>query len=110
MKFMVKRQSDYRSKPCEEAKKEQYVRIESIPWTTPYEDGWFDTDFWFNEGYNHRKEGDRLVREMVEEAWFVEFGSLEEFVQFKNKYGELILTTSPENEEINLIEIQDVKE
>ena len=40
-------------------------------------------------------------------GWFIDINTLEELINFKNKYGELVLQNSIYNEDIIVIEIYD---
>lgn len=108
---MVERISSYGDDevaPCEEAYKKEYIR-KDVRTFGSFEQ--FDNKFRVNfkdSGKNHRiNEEGFIEREFDEEGWFVEVDSLEELMEFKDKYGTLVLIDSLWNYEIPMIEIYD---
>jgi hypothetical protein len=116
MKFRVSRTSDWHNeKPCKEAKKEPYTRVDmrtARPEDIPAHKG-EDPAWWFSEGTNHREvKGPRggfqgIARDFDDEDWFVEIGTLDELVKFTDKYGSIVLTWFHYNPDIREIEIYD---
>lgn len=87
---------DYRSvKTLKEAKQERYSH-----WAND----------WFKHGENHREEKGMVVRDLIKRDHYrreVEINSLEELIKFKEKYGEIIITTGSYEEYPHQIEIYD---
>lgn len=51
---------------------------------------------WYEEGYNHRVENGRIVRDMEPQfAWYIEIGSLKQLVNLMQEHGEIILRETP---------------
>lgn len=65
MKFKAKRTSDWDKKPCKEAIKETYIRIDDRttddPAKIPAAHG--ESNWWYEEGKNHRIEHGRIMRD-----------------------------------------------
>jgi hypothetical protein len=109
VEFMVSRTSLWIDvKPCEEAVKKSYTKIDERPVDSPanLKIG-PDRVHWYTEGFNHRVEDGHIKRDFEAEAWFVEINSLEELIAFQNKYGDLVLQKSYDNPSILKIEIYD---
>lgn len=116
MKYKVSRTSGScmdEKQPCEEAFQEPYTYIE-VRAVKSFEE--FDKLFaedegkWMSEGKNHcvNKEG-YIQREYhnYDNGWFIEVNSLEDLMNFNEKYGDIILRKCWDNENINEIEIYD---
>ena len=98
MKFTVRRASvwDDKEAPCEEAKYDSIVRVETRTCLSPEE---FDERFakregkWFSIGTNHRtNERGWIVRDngMID-VWSVEINTFEELMDFCDKYGDVVI-------------------
>lgn len=114
MKFKVSRTSIWDDrKPCEEAVKETYTRVE-VRTLGSFEE--FDKKFgkiegnWLSKGINHciNQQG-YIQREFPNDAvgWFVEINTLDELLHFQQKYGDIILTKDYNNPEVLELEIYD---
>lgn len=114
MKFIISRTSIYSSEksPCEEAKRDSVVRVETRSLLTPEE---FDERFakiegeWFSVGTNHRKnEVGYITRDNgTIDVWSVEINNLDELMEFCNKYGDVIIQNCMWNKTYKEIEIYD---
>ena len=111
MKFVVKRSSGF-NPPCEEAKRESIVRIETYRYTSPEEYDkayrWLNKQ-WFSEGTNHRINKHGLIARdngMVE-VWTVEINTLEDLMEFYDKYGSIIIDTYFWSDDTHMLEIYD---
>lgn len=114
MKFVVRRTSEWNDKvsPCEEAKRDSIVRVETRACLSPEE---FDERFakregkWLSVGTNHRvNEKGWIVRDNgLIDVWSVEVNTLDELVEFYNKYGRLVIEDCMWNEAYKEIEIYD---
>lgn len=112
MKFMVRRSSDIleRRVPCEEARKEKYIRMDVRNASKPENISAYkgqDPAWWYSEGTNHRVVNRRIVRDFEDEAWFIELDTLEDLLNFKKKYGPLVIEQCSHNSAITVIEIYD---
>lgn len=97
MKFKVTRTSRFDGKPCAEAVKEPYTRVDARTAAAPelvsaYRDK--PTDWWFGEGRNHRVERGHMKRDFDAEGWFIEIPDLSALMAFRDKYGQLIIGTA----------------
>lgn len=94
-KFRIRRASNHYSgiQPCEEAKQKKYFHMNwktsDDPAKVPFYKG--ETDWWYNEGTNHRVEDGVIVRDMERDGWFVEFNNLDELLAFVNREDEIII-------------------
>lgn len=114
MKFKVRRTSLWdNEKPCKEAFQETYSRIE-VRTLRSFEE--FDEKFgeregsWLLKGINHCiNEMGYIQREFPdgEVGWFVEINTLEELLNFREKYGNIVITKAWENPSILELEIYD---
>lgn len=100
MKFIVTKKNvslTETNKPCEEAKEEALTALDyrTVP-TLKEAEGkiWFKD--WYNSGINHREENGMIVCEKKEKVlkWIVEFNTLEEFIAFQSKYGDILISDS----------------
>jgi hypothetical protein len=116
MKVMIKRTSEWDDeiKPCGEAFKENYTRIDERSFDEPVKIPFYNgnkeraENDWYGSGRNHRTENGRIKRDFDDVAWFIEINSLEELFDFVNKYKEkIVFGTSYDNKEIFEIEIYD---
>lgn len=98
MKFTIRRASvwDDEKSPCEEAKRDSIVRVETRTCMSPEE---FDKRFgevegkWLSVGENHRvNEKGWIVRDngMID-VWSVEISTFNELINFCDKYGDLVI-------------------
>lgn len=114
MKFVVRRTSEWDDEvsPCKEAKRDSVVRVETRTCLSPEE---FDKRFakqegkWFSVGTNHRvNEKGLIVRDNgLIDVWSIELNSLEELVDFVDKYGEIVVGVDWHNQDYKAIEIYD---
>lgn len=95
--FRVSRVSNYFGdsiQPCGESEQRKYFHID---WRTtddpakilPYKG---ETDWWYNEGTNHRVENGQIARDLEWKGWFVEFNDLDDLLKFANREGRIIIT------------------
>ena len=114
MKFTVSRASEWNDNnaPCEEAKRDSIVRVETRTLCSPEE---FDEKFarregkWLSVGTNHRINKDGYITRdngMVE-VWTVEINTLEELMEFYDKYGSIIIHTFFWSDDVHMLEIYD---
>ena len=111
MKFLVTRTSLWPdAKPCEEAIKEPYVRVDERTVNAPDKIPAYigkSTDWWYEGGRNHRVEHGHIMRDFDDEAWFVEINSLEELLKFRAKYGSVVIESLYNNHALLHLEIYD---
>ncbi len=117
MRFQVSRTSEwYGNKPCEEAYRQKIIRIDERGFETFEEhDKTLTRDKkWIEEGFNHaivpaneQFKKPHIYREFEDYVWAIDIDTLEDLLKFKEKYGDLVITTSIKNEYINEIEIYD---
>lgn len=114
MKFVVSRTSQWGDEiaPCEEAKRDSIVRVETRSCLSPEE---FDERFaqregkWLSVGTNHRvNEKGYITRDngMID-VWSIELNNLEEIASFVDKYGEIVIGADLHNQDCKYIEIYD---
>ena len=115
MKFVISRTSLYEEKPCEEAFRDKvtYLKVHERACKTFEE---YDHRFskhegaWLSKGTNHRLTQTGIYREegnIEEESWFIEINSLEELINFQDKYGSLVLEKWKDGNRILQLEIYD---
>lgn len=108
MKFQVSRTSVWGGRPCEEAYQDEITRFDIRTFGSFEEYDKKFTDNWTDKGTNHRiNESGRIQREFEETEWFIDINSLEELIDFKKKYGQIVIENSYENPNITQIEIYD---
>lgn len=116
MKFYVSKTSSYENElqPCEDAFREDYIRIDTRSVDTPVKIPFYKGDEqkanfdWYSNGNNHRVENGNLKRDFIDTGWFIEINSLEELINFKTKIKEkIIISNLYNNESIPEIEIYD---
>ena len=109
MEFLVTRTSDWSySKPCDEAYEKNYMRkdVRTINSFEEYDNRFKDN--FLDTGINHKiNDSGYIEREFEDEAWFVKIDTLEELLEFTNKYGEIVFGKAYDNDEMNRIEIYD---
>lgn len=113
MKFLVRRTSDYSNKPCDEAEFGKYDIIDIRTLNSPEE---YDrilsknNGTWYSKGENHCINDDGYIQRTFTGAgngWFITINTLEELLEFKNKYGNIIIGECSSNRCIQGIEIYD---
>jgi hypothetical protein len=118
MKYIVSRTSDWNNKvqPCENAKIESYTYKEVRTFNSFVD---FDEKLgkqegkWLSKGINHCiNERGYVQREFPKgkKAWFIKINSINALMEFVEKYGEVIIGKSDDNNEIPKIEIYDNRE
>lgn len=108
MKFQVGRTSVWSGKPCEEAYQDEFTRIDVRTFGSFEEYDERFRDNWTDKGENHCiNERGRIQREFKEMDWFIDIKSLEELIDFKNKYERIVIEESWDNPNITRIEIYD---
>ena len=109
MEFMVTRTSGWSDgKPCNEAYAKNYMRkdIRTLKSFEEYDNRFRDN--FLDTGINHKINDDGYIeREFEDEGWFVEIDTLEELLEFTNKYGDIVFGKTYRNYEMNGIEIYD---
>lgn len=112
MKFIVTRTSGWKDSPCEEAKRDSIVRVETRTLCSPEE---FDAKFsnregkWLSVGSNHRvdKNGWITRDNGTIDVWSVEINNLDELMEFCNKHGDVVIQNYMWNKAYKEIEIYD---
>lgn len=108
MKFKISRTSTYCNQPCIEAVKEKCISIDERTVNSPDKLNFkYDRENWFTEGTNHRIEDGHIKRDIEDEDWFIEVNTLEDLIEFQEKYGDIIIQKSWDNDTIKEIEIYD---
>lgn len=117
MEFKISRTSLWNDKkPCDEAYKKKIIRIDERGFESFEE---HDTELsrdkkWLEEGFNHKIipankhiDHEHIYREFDDEMWAIEINTLEDLLNLRNKYGEIIVRTAFENPSISELEIYD---
>lgn len=107
MKFLVRRTSCLYSKPCDEAVLEPFIYVDERTVDDPAKIPAFNgkSEWWYKDGTNHRVIDGHICRDINSNGWFIEVSSLDELMQFYQKYGRLIFL--PECRGVDGIEIYD---
>ena len=112
MKLIVTRTSDWLGKPCDEAKRAKATYLSSLNAKSLKEARsfpWFEA--WYNSTTNHRVDPKQgiVVGEWKEkqDVWVIEINSLDELLQFVQKYGRVVIQDSQYKEYPYEIEIYD---
>lgn len=97
MIFKIKRTSSGSTKPCEEAVPGLTPKWHTINYTEEYYNKHHaneKTGLWRERGTNHQvtKEGHITRLEGVEKCWNIQIDSLEQLIEFTEKYGKIVLT------------------
>lgn len=100
MKFIIKRISAYKEKPCDRAVKAERFVTEKRSCTEEY----FDKEFsewqgkWRSKGKNHTvDEKGWIQREIEEECFIIELNTLEELVDFVKEIDEEVIIWTDRN-------------
>ena len=117
MEFKISRTSIWNDeKPCEEAYKKQTIRIDERGFETfeEHDKVLSNCKKWLEEGFNHKIipanneiDHQHIYREFNDEIWCIKINSLEELLELQDKYGNIVLTTCYENNNIRELEIYD---
>jgi hypothetical protein len=121
MRFQVRRTSQFLADelpPCEEAVKGTVPywdhRTSKSPEEFDRQVGERTGDLWFSRGTEHGivygpRGGVHGIKRRLhdEDAWFVEFDSLEALIAFFEKHGNLVITTSWSDKTSPMVEIYD---
>lgn len=113
MKFTVKRASQWGdAKPCEEAKSEFIVRVDTRTFRSPEEYDAkceHDSGKWLEVGTNHRYTSDGCIQRDfgTVNVWTIEINSLEDMMKFMDKYGGVVITDDYRNGDYKQILIYD---
>lgn len=95
MKFAIFRTGgfSYHKKPCKEARKEAFVRVDERTVDDPRKiPVYIDSDGgWYNDGRNHRVENGHIKRDFDDEHFVIEINSLDELMEFVKKYGRIVV-------------------
>lgn len=80
--------------PCKEAEQKTYFYIDWRVVDDPVKILAFkgETDWWYNEGTNHRVENGQIARDLERKGWFVEFNGIDDLLKFANREGDVIIT------------------
>lgn len=109
MEFMITRTSVwFDDKPCDEAYEKDCMRkdVRTLKSFEEYDNKFKDN--FHDRGVNHKINKDGYIeREFEDKAWFIEINSLEDLLEFENKFGPIIVSTSWTNYEYMMIEIYD---
>ena len=117
MEFKITRTSLWsEDKPCNEAYIKKIIRIDERGFSSFEEhDEKLPRDTkWLEEGFNHkivsankRCTHNHIYREFNDEIWAIKIDTLEDLLKLTDKYGDLVITTAYENNNIYEIEIYD---
>ena len=117
MEFKISRTSMWNeTKPCDNAYRKEIIRIDERGFETPEEhDERLPRDKkWLEEGFNHkilppnkRFKTQHIYREFNEEIWAIKIDTLQELLNLFEIYGDLVIKTSFENDNVYEIEIYD---
>ena len=117
MEFKISRTSLWKDKkPCDNAYRKKIIRVDERGFKSFEEhDEKLPRDKkWLEVGFNHkilpaneRVDHEHIYREFNDEVWAIEINTLEDLLDLKEKYGEIIVKTAYENDSINELEIYD---
>ena len=115
MEFKISRTSMGKAKkPCDDAYRKKIIRIDERGFESFEEIKQKINEDWLAKGFNHKIlpaneyfDHEHIYREFDDEIWAIEINTLEELLELKRKYGEIIVGTSFENPRINELEIYD---
>ncbi|HGN5216759.1 TPA: hypothetical protein ACKTCD_001036 [Streptococcus pyogenes] len=108
MKFICKRTSDYDERPCEEAVKESITFVDHRNVRT-FEDlkRACGEDF-LARGTNHKETSTGIQRDLgPRDVYMIEVNTLEELLEFREKYKRIVIKPYYDNHDYLLIEIYD---
>ena len=111
MTFQIKRTSLVQdTKPCDEALLKAVKRVEKFR-AVSYDKFKDIHGGWFDYGENHRMENGFIKRDVDENIWVLELETIDELIEFRNKYGNIILTehsfNSCDNKSYPILEFYD---
>ena len=81
-------------KPCAEAWQEEYFHIDWRTTDDPAKTEAYggETDWWYNEGINHRVENGMIARDLKRKGWFIEFDGFDALLKFINSGNRVVIT------------------
>lgn len=96
--FVCERTSTYGERPCDEAIKLSYVRVDRRTIDDPKKNPYIGRT-WYKSGRNHRVEDGMIARDFDDERWMVEIADEQALQEFIQKYGTIII--SPNSDGLN---------
>lgn len=93
MKYIIDRASIWDDRqPCEEAFQEEVIFTDERNVDDPMKNihigqSWYTEKGWFN----HRVENGHIKRDRKETKWVIEINSLNQLLDFMNKYGKIVI-------------------
>ena len=92
MEFKVTRTSQWDIQPCKEAYEKEYNSVDERVVNDPTKIAAYGhtSDWWYEAGSDHRVEGGHIKRDFPKMGWFVTLDTLEDFVKFFEKQGDLM--------------------
>ena len=110
MKFEIRTSNNMNNKPCEEAIMETQPNIDVRSIDSPFKIWKTEEEVqknWFSKGKNHRVKNGRIIRDLDDEIyWVVEFKTLQELIDFQEKYGDIKISDYSTNPLLKSIEIK----
>lgn len=109
MKFQIRRTSIFDDeRPCDEAIKDKIIFTDVRNVDNPNKLTCMTADKWYKQGTNHRIINGNIARDLDKrDCYMIEINTLEELLELKNKYGDLIINTSYIDRKTHSIEIYD---
>lgn len=117
MEFKISRTSMwFEEKPCDKAYKKEIIKQDERGFKSfeDHDEKLLREGKWLEKGFNHkilppnkRFEKEHIYREFKTKVWTIKIDTLEELLELFNTYGELIIKSSFENDNIYEIEIYD---
>ena len=118
MEFKISRTSIWNNdkKPCDDAYRKKIIIIDERGFKSfeEHDEKFSRGEKWLEKGFNHkilpaneRFDHEHIYREFNGEIWAIEINTLENLLDLKEKYGEIIVKNAYENDSINELEIYD---
>lgn len=94
MKFLVTKTSDWGdNQPCEESFDGEYIYIDERTVNDPSQLKYKNAEKeWYGNGSNHRVENNHIKRDFNKNGWLLEVNSIEQLINFVNKYGDIVIS------------------
>jgi len=104
MEVKIVRTSDYWGKPCEDAYKKKYKKVDERKVNNPSKLTFISVKEWYGNGTNHRVKNGHIKRDFIDEDWFIKIDDIWDFCR---QHGDLVISRIQDDPELYEVEIYD---